>query len=46
MLAAYRDKLFGTAPAFPARSENRITASLLLSPDVWGRVTRNGRFEM
>jgi hypothetical protein len=32
MLAVYRDKLVGAAPAFPARMEDRITASLLLSP--------------
>src|SRR4029453_1557042 len=29
MLGVYRDKLVGAAPAFPARMEERITASLL-----------------
>jgi penicillin-binding protein 1A len=29
MLAVYRDKIVGAAPAFPARMEERITASLL-----------------
>ena len=29
MLAMYRDKLLGAAPAFPARMESRISASLL-----------------
>jgi len=29
MLAVYRDKIVGAAPAFPARMEDRITASLL-----------------
>ena len=32
MLAVYRDKLLGAAPAFPARMEDRITASLLSPP--------------
>jgi membrane peptidoglycan carboxypeptidase len=32
MLRVYRDKIVGTAPAFPPRMEGRITASLL-SPD-------------
>jgi len=30
MLGVYRDKILGVAPAFPARMEARITASLLL----------------
>jgi membrane peptidoglycan carboxypeptidase len=43
MLAVYRDKIVGPAPAFPARMEARITASLLpLDPppvtDVAGEV--------
>ena len=29
MLAVYRDKIIGAAPAFPARMEARIAASLL-----------------
>ena len=29
MLAMYRDKLLGAAPAFPAWMESRISASLL-----------------
>ncbi len=29
MLAVYNAKVLGTAPAFPARMEERITASLL-----------------
>jgi membrane peptidoglycan carboxypeptidase len=32
MLGVYRDKIVGVAPAFPARMEERITASLLPSP--------------
>ncbi len=32
MLDVYRDKIVGAAPAFPARMEARITASLLPTP--------------